>query len=237
VTLATPANAGRWCMNRPRAGWHSTDGGHHLLQHGAHDVEAFEGLPRSLMMLAGIDAPTPDHTTRSRRTKGLELQLRRPPSREPIHLVVDARGLGIVGQGQFRLARLVRPRCAPCMHRRDWASSLAARGWAAPTSQGGETVLSVQKALRRSAERKNRRSTTQGGPHRTQHTQQDDCVGYAGVESDAWMRGISVQLFPVHHLIGSFGQVLDQRVFLLRKPNTLLPSPYRPTGEVQLTRF
>ncbi|NCG19167.1 MAG: hypothetical protein GWP91_09155 [Rhodobacterales bacterium] len=32
-----------------------------------------EGLLRSLVMLAGIDAPTPDHTTLSRRTTGLEL--------------------------------------------------------------------------------------------------------------------------------------------------------------------
>jgi hypothetical protein len=57
------------------------------------------------MMLAGIDAPTPDHTTLSRRTKGLELQLHRPPSREPIQLVVDATGLGIIGQGQWAAAK------------------------------------------------------------------------------------------------------------------------------------
>ena len=57
------------------------------------------------MMLAGIDAPTPDHTTLSRRTRELDVQLRRPPSREPIHLVVDATGLGIFGHGQWAAAK------------------------------------------------------------------------------------------------------------------------------------
>ena len=56
-------------------------------------------------MLAGIDAPTPDHPTLSRRTKGLELQLRQQLSRVPIHLVVDATGLGILGQGQWAAAK------------------------------------------------------------------------------------------------------------------------------------
>ena len=64
-----------------------------------------EGLLRSLVMLAGIEAPTPDHTTLSRRTRGLDVQLRQPPSREPIHLVVDATGLGILGQGQWAAAK------------------------------------------------------------------------------------------------------------------------------------
>ena len=64
-----------------------------------------EGLLRSLMMLTGIDAPTPDHTTRSRRTRGLDVQLRRTLSREPLHLVVDATGLGILGQGQWAAAK------------------------------------------------------------------------------------------------------------------------------------
>ena len=64
-----------------------------------------EGLLGSLLKLAGIDAPTPDHTTLSRRTKGLDVQLRRPSTCEPIHLVVDATGPGIVGQGQWASAK------------------------------------------------------------------------------------------------------------------------------------
>ena len=64
-----------------------------------------EGLLRSLMMLTGIDAPTPDHTTLSRRTRGLDVPLQRPSTHEPIHLVVDATGLGIFGQGQWASAK------------------------------------------------------------------------------------------------------------------------------------
>ena len=66
-----------------------------------------EGLLRSLMMLTGIDAPTPDHTTLSRRTRGLDVQLRQPPSCEPIHLVVDATALpGLLDEVPNRVKRL-----------------------------------------------------------------------------------------------------------------------------------
>ena len=64
-----------------------------------------EALLGSLLKLAGIDAPTPDHTTLSRPTKGLDVQLHRPPTCEPIQLVVDATGPGIVGQGQWASAK------------------------------------------------------------------------------------------------------------------------------------
>ena len=64
-----------------------------------------EGLLASLLNLVEIGAPTPDHTTLSRRTRGLDVQLHRPPSGEPIHLVVDATGLGIIGQGQWAAAK------------------------------------------------------------------------------------------------------------------------------------
>ena len=76
-----------------------------------------EGLLGSLLKLAGIDDPTPDHTTLSRRTKGLDVQLRRPSTCEPIQLVVDATGLGIVGQGQWasRLANVVVEAGESCM--------------------------------------------------------------------------------------------------------------------------
>ena len=64
-----------------------------------------EGLLGSLLHCVGLEAPIQDHTTLSRRTRGLDVQLRRPPSREPIHLVVDATGLGIIGQGQRASAK------------------------------------------------------------------------------------------------------------------------------------
>ena len=64
-----------------------------------------EGFLASLLNLVGIDAPTPDHTTLSRRTRGLDVQRRRPSNGGPVHLVVDATGLGIVGQGQWAAAK------------------------------------------------------------------------------------------------------------------------------------
>jgi len=64
-----------------------------------------EGLLGSLLKLVGIDAPTPDHTTLSRRTRGLDVQLRRRPTQKAVNLIVDATGLGIVGQGQWAAAK------------------------------------------------------------------------------------------------------------------------------------
>ena len=64
-----------------------------------------EGLLGSLFHFVGFEAPIPDHTTLSRRTRGLDVPLQRPSTREPIHLVVDASGLGIFGQGQWAAAK------------------------------------------------------------------------------------------------------------------------------------
>jgi len=64
-----------------------------------------EGLLGSLLKLIGIDAPTPDHTTLSRRTRGLDVQLCHRPTQRAVHLIVDATGLGIIGQGQWAAAK------------------------------------------------------------------------------------------------------------------------------------
>ena len=64
-----------------------------------------EGLLGSLFHFVGLEGPIPDHTTLSRRTRGLNVPLRRPSNGEPVHLVVDASGLGIVGQGQWAAAK------------------------------------------------------------------------------------------------------------------------------------
>ncbi len=47
----------------------------------------------------------PDHTTLSRRAAGLRVDLQTTPTNEPVHLIVDATGLGIVGQGQWAAAK------------------------------------------------------------------------------------------------------------------------------------
>ncbi|MEC9378552.1 MAG: IS5 family transposase [Candidatus Latescibacterota bacterium] len=64
-----------------------------------------EGLLGSLFHFVGIEAPIPDHTTLSRRTRRLDVPLQRPLTREPVHLVVDATGLSIFGQGQWAAAK------------------------------------------------------------------------------------------------------------------------------------
>jgi transposase len=64
-----------------------------------------EGLLRSIFKLLGLELSAPDHTTLSRRAGGLQVELRRLLTTEPVHLIVDATGLGIVGQGQWAAAK------------------------------------------------------------------------------------------------------------------------------------
>ena len=64
-----------------------------------------EGLFASILALMGVELDVPDHTTMSRRTCGLDVQLKRVPATGPVHLIVDATGLGIVGQGQWAAAK------------------------------------------------------------------------------------------------------------------------------------
>ena len=47
-----------------------------------------EGFLRSLFELVGLEIPVPDHTTLSRRSKGLNVRLRSSASSGPIHLIV-----------------------------------------------------------------------------------------------------------------------------------------------------
>ena len=79
----------------------------------AHTVRLVFGLPlrqaegflRSLFGLLGLDLPVPDHTTLSRRAKGLELRLHSSADAGPIHLIVDSTGLSIVGEGEWAAAK------------------------------------------------------------------------------------------------------------------------------------
>ena len=64
-----------------------------------------EGLLRSIFKLLGLELSAPDHTTLSRRAGGLQVELRQRRTSEPVHLIVDATGLGIVGQGQWAAAK------------------------------------------------------------------------------------------------------------------------------------
>jgi IS5 family transposase len=60
-----------------------------------------EGFLRSLLSLMGVDLEAPDHTTLSRRSQQLDVDLHLTPLNEPIHLIVDSTGLSIVGEGEW----------------------------------------------------------------------------------------------------------------------------------------
>jgi IS5 family transposase len=60
-----------------------------------------EGFLRSVLSLMGVDLEAPDHTTVSRRSQHLDVDLHPIPTNEPIHLIVDSTGLSIVGEGEW----------------------------------------------------------------------------------------------------------------------------------------
>jgi IS5 family transposase len=60
-----------------------------------------EGFLRSVLAMMGVDVDAPDHTTLSRRSQHLEIELRPKAIAGPIHLIVDSTGLSIVGEGEW----------------------------------------------------------------------------------------------------------------------------------------
>ena len=64
-----------------------------------------EGFLRSLLSLMGVNLEAPDHTTLSRRSRSLNVDLHRVAGDKPIHLVVDSTGLSIVGEGEWAAAK------------------------------------------------------------------------------------------------------------------------------------
>ena len=60
-----------------------------------------EGFLRSVLSLMSIDHEAPDHTTLSRRSQHLGIQLARVSTEKSIHLIVDSTGLSIVGEGEW----------------------------------------------------------------------------------------------------------------------------------------
>ena len=64
-----------------------------------------EGFLRSVLSLMEVDLDAPDHTTLSRRSRHLDVELDRVPSKGPLHLIVDSTGLSIVGEGEWAAAK------------------------------------------------------------------------------------------------------------------------------------
>ena len=61
------------------------------------------GLVGSLLALAKLDLPVPDYSTLSRRSRALEIDLGVPQSARPRHLVLDATGLKVYGEGEWKV--------------------------------------------------------------------------------------------------------------------------------------
>jgi hypothetical protein len=64
-----------------------------------------EGLLQSLIGLVSLDLEVPDHTTLSRRCGDLPIARFCSPSSQSIHLIVDASGLKVYGQGEWAATR------------------------------------------------------------------------------------------------------------------------------------
>ncbi len=60
-----------------------------------------EGFLISVFGLMGVDLPSPDHTTLSRRGQHLDVMLRRPPRDDGLHLLIDSTGLSMFGEGEW----------------------------------------------------------------------------------------------------------------------------------------
>ena len=64
-----------------------------------------EGFLTSLFRLMGLDLPSPDHTTLSRRGQHLDVTLRHPPREKRLHLIIDSTGLSMFGEGEWAAAK------------------------------------------------------------------------------------------------------------------------------------
>ena len=60
-----------------------------------------EGFLRSVLSVMRVNLDAADHTTLSRRSRDLSVEFHRVPANGPIHVIVDATGLSIVGEGQW----------------------------------------------------------------------------------------------------------------------------------------
>ena len=64
-----------------------------------------EGFLRSVLSLMSVELEAPDHSTLSRRSQDLNVDLHRVAVGKPIHLIVDSTGLSIVGEGEWVAAK------------------------------------------------------------------------------------------------------------------------------------
>ena len=60
-----------------------------------------EGFLRSVLSLMALELDAPDHTTLSRRSQQLNIDLRLVATKGPIHLIIDSTGRSIIGEGEW----------------------------------------------------------------------------------------------------------------------------------------
>jgi IS5 family transposase len=66
-------------------------------------LRATRGLLRSVIELLGVELSVPCYTTLCRRRRTLEVALPRRHKSEPLHLVVDATGIKVYGEGEWKV--------------------------------------------------------------------------------------------------------------------------------------
>jgi IS5 family transposase len=64
-----------------------------------------EGLLNSVLTLMELDLRSPDHTTLSRRSRGLDIAIPKRPASESLHVILDATGLKVFGRGEWASAK------------------------------------------------------------------------------------------------------------------------------------
>ena len=64
-----------------------------------------EGLLNSVLKLMKLRICSPDHTTLSRRSRGLDVAIPKRPDDESLHVILDATGLKVFGRGEWAAAR------------------------------------------------------------------------------------------------------------------------------------
>jgi hypothetical protein len=64
-----------------------------------------EGFVRSILTVIRTSLDAPDHTTLSRRGQWLNLAVHNILATGPLHLIVDSRGLSVVGEGEWATAK------------------------------------------------------------------------------------------------------------------------------------
>jgi hypothetical protein len=62
-----------------------------------------EGFVRSLLQLLELDLPVPDYSTLSRRAASLQVALPRQAHTERLHVLVDASGVKVFGEGEWKV--------------------------------------------------------------------------------------------------------------------------------------